>query len=86
MTPISENSINAFDEQSIKASYLSVEDLKIAVSLLYQSYHDDPVFMEIFDAKKNDYEQRLRASIREELNAFWQAKQPMVGLFLNAFF
>jgi GNAT superfamily N-acetyltransferase len=67
----------------IKASYLAAEDLKIAASLLYQSYHDDPVFLDIFDAKKADYEQRLRASIREELNAFWQAQQPMVGLYLG---
>lgn len=67
----------------IKASYLAAEDLKIAASLLYQSYHDDPIFLDIFDSEKDDYEQRLRASIREELNAFWQAKQPMVGLYLG---
>jgi hypothetical protein len=67
----------------IKAAYLSAEDLKLAASLLYQAYHDDPVFLEIFSADKSDYEQRLRASIREELNAFWQAKQPMVGLYLG---
>ena len=67
----------------IKAAYLSAEDLKLAASLLYQAYHDDPVFLEIFSADKVDYEQRLRASIREELNAFWQAKQPMIGLYLG---
>jgi len=67
----------------IRASYLSAEDLKLAASLLYQSYHDDPVFLEIFQSSKGDYEQRLRASIREELSAFWQAQQPMVGLYLG---
>ena len=67
----------------IKAAYLSAEDLKLAASLLYQAYHDDPVFLEIFAADKIDYEQRLRAAIREELNAFWQAKQPMIGLYLG---
>ena len=67
----------------IKAAYLSAEDLKLAASLLYQAYHDDPVFLEIFSSDKSDYEQRLRASIREELNAFWQAKQPMIGLYLG---
>lgn len=67
----------------IKAAYLSAEDLKLAASLLYQAYHDDPVFLEIFSAEKSDYEQRLRASIREELGAFWQAKQPMIGLYLG---
>lgn len=67
----------------IRAAYLVAEDLKLAASLLYQAYHDDPVFLEIFDGKKDDYEQRLRASIREELSAFWQAKQPIIGLYLG---
>lgn len=67
----------------IRAAYLNAEDLKLAVSLLYQAYHDDPVFLQIFDGDKSDYEQRLRSSIREELNAFWQARQPMVGLYLG---
>lgn len=74
---------NIATNEDITARYLSVEDLKIAASLLYQSYHDDPVFMDIFASEKEDYEQRLRAAIREELNAFWQTKQPMIGLFLN---
>jgi len=70
-------------KSDIKAVYLTAEDLKLAASLLYQSYHDDPVFLEIFNSEKEDYEQRLRASIREELTAFWQAQQPMVGLYLG---
>ncbi|WP_019025948.1 GNAT family N-acetyltransferase [Colwellia piezophila] len=67
----------------IRANYLSAHELKLAASLLYQAYHDDPVFLEIFNSDKEDYEQRLRGAIREELNAFWQAKQPMVGLYLG---
>jgi len=70
-------------QEDIKAAYLTADDLKLAVSLLYQAYHDDPVFLEIFNSNKSDYEQRLRAAIREELNAFWQAQQPMVGLYLG---
>lgn len=66
---------------SVKAVYLTAEDLKIAASILYQAYHDDPLFMNIFQSNKYGYETRLRAAIREELNAFWTAKQPMVGLF-----
>ena len=54
----------------IRAAYLSGEDLKLAASLLYQAYHDDPVFVEIFSSDKNDYEQRLRTAIREELSAY----------------
>ncbi len=70
-------------ELGIRATYLSAEELKLAASLLFQAYHDDPVFLDIFNSKKEGYEQRLRASIREELSAFWQAKQPMVGLYLG---
>ena len=67
----------------IRATQLSAEELKLAASLLFQSYHDDPVFLEIFNSEKEGYEQRIRASIREELSAFWKAKQPMVGVFLG---
>ena len=41
----------------VKATYLAAEDLKLAASLLYQAYHDDPVFLEIFNGEKDDYEQ-----------------------------
>ena len=33
------------DESDINAAYLSADDLKLAASLLYQSYHDDPIFL-----------------------------------------
>ncbi|RUO70533.1 GNAT family N-acetyltransferase [Pseudidiomarina salinarum] len=61
--------------------YLVAEELKLAASLLYQAYHDDPLLMDLFQADKADYEKRLRAAIREELNAFWEAEQPMIGIF-----
>ena len=65
----------------VRAKYLDTEDLKLAASLLYQAYQDDPVFLEIFKGDKPDFEQRLRALIREELSVFWQSKQPMIGLY-----
>lgn len=73
--------LNTANVDQLKAMLLSAEELKLAASLLYQSYHDDPLFMEIFRADKPDYEQRLRAAIREELSTFWQANQPIIGLF-----
>ena len=75
--------VSSIEDVEVKATYLNAHELKLAASLLYQAYHDDPVFLEIFNGNKADYEQRLRAAIREELNAFWQAKQPMVGLYLG---
>lgn len=68
---------------NIKAVYLAAEDLKIAASILYLAYYDDPLFVDIFQSEKEGYESRLRSAIREELNAFWLAKQPMIGLFNN---
>lgn len=61
--------------------YLASEDIRLAASLLYQAYQEDPVFQSIFQADKEDYDQRLRAAIREELMSFWQHEQPMVGVF-----
>jgi GNAT superfamily N-acetyltransferase len=69
------------DTANIKAVYLVAEDLKIAASILYLAYHDDPLFIDIFQYEKEGYKSRLRSAIREELNAFWLSKQPMVGLF-----
>ena len=69
------------DVANIKAVYLVSEDLKIAASILYLAYYDDPLFVDIFQYEKEGYESRLRSAIREELNAFWLAKQPMIGLF-----
>jgi GNAT superfamily N-acetyltransferase len=69
------------DIGNIKAVYLTAEDLKIAASILYLAYYDDPLFVDIFQYEKEGYESRLRSAIREELNTFWLAKQPMIGLF-----
>jgi ribosomal protein S18 acetylase RimI-like enzyme len=71
------------DLDNIKAVYLASEDLKIAASILYVAYRDDPLFVDIFQYEKEGYESRLRSAIREELNAFWLTKQPMIGLFDN---
>ena len=73
--------LNSLTLDTLKAVLLTADELKLAASLLYQSYHDDPLFMEIFQADSADYEKRLRAAIREELATFWQAQQPMIGLF-----
>ncbi|MDX3774500.1 GNAT family N-acetyltransferase [Chromatiaceae bacterium AAb-1] len=72
---------NHIEPEQLKACLLSGDELKQAASVLYLAYHDDPLFMEIFRADKADYEQRLRAAIREELSAFWQSQQPFIGLF-----
>ncbi|AWL12623.1 hypothetical protein HMF8227_02165 [Saliniradius amylolyticus] len=69
------------DVQTVKPVFLAADDLKSAASILYKAYHDDPLFMDIFRADDEGYGSRLRAAIREEISAFWEAKQPMIGLF-----
>ncbi|GGN13837.1 N-acetyltransferase GCN5 [Shewanella putrefaciens] len=65
-----------------RAVYLTAEDLRVAASILYNAYHDDPFFVEsLFSSDKAAYEQKLRAAIREELNSLWQQKQALIGLF-----
>ena len=66
---------------SVRAAYLSAEDLKVAASIIYNAYHDDPIFLEIFQSEREGYESRLRSAIREDLTAFWEADQPIIGLF-----
>ncbi|OZB05402.1 MAG: GNAT family N-acetyltransferase [Idiomarina sp. 34-48-12] len=73
--------INPAQLREGQLTYLVAEDLKMAASLLFQAYHDDALLMSIFQADKPDYEKRLRAAIREELMAFWEAQQPMLGVF-----
>lgn len=67
--------------ESLKAIYLSAEDINIASSLLYLAYHDDPFFMDCFASHEDGYEQRLRAAIREELLVFYEKSQPMIGIY-----
>ncbi|MDT7524779.1 GNAT family N-acetyltransferase [Pseudidiomarina sp. GXY010] len=75
------DNVNPAQLRDGQLTYLVAEDLKLAASLLYQAYFNDSLLMSLFQADKPDYEKRLRAAIREELNAFWEAKQPMVGVF-----
>jgi ribosomal protein S18 acetylase RimI-like enzyme len=69
------------DLQKLTAAYLSADDLKVAASILYNAYFDDPLFVDIFNAEKEGYEARLRSAIREEINAYWDAEQALIGLF-----
>ncbi|MCE9685118.1 GNAT family N-acetyltransferase [Shewanella sp. AS16] len=68
--------------ESCRAVYLTAEDLRIAASIIYNAYHDDPLFMDaLFKGDKVAYEQKLRAAIREELNELWKQEQALIGWF-----
>lgn len=71
------------DIDNLKAAYLSVDDLKVAASILYNAYFNDPLFVDIFENQKEGYEIRLRSAIREELNTYYDAAQSIIGLYDN---
>ncbi|TMP46113.1 N-acetyltransferase [Pseudoalteromonas citrea] len=74
--------MRVLQQDQLAVKYLSPEDTRVAASLLYQAYHDDPILRAMLMAKKEqDYEAKLRALIREELVSFGQGQQPIVGLF-----
>ncbi|MBW8186250.1 GNAT family N-acetyltransferase [Shewanella nanhaiensis] len=68
--------------QAHRAVYLTAEDLRVAASILYNAYHDDPFFIDsLYAGDMPMYEQKLRGAIREELNELWQQEQALIGLF-----
>ena len=50
----------ALSPDKVKAVFLSAEDLKVAASILYNAYFDDPLFVDIFESEKEGYQNRLR--------------------------
>lgn len=73
----------SLDLSKCRIEQLNAEQLRQASSILYSAYHDDPLFMQIFQADKPDFEARLRAAIREELATFWDKQQPVLGMFFE---
>ncbi len=68
--------------EECRAVYLTAEDLRVAASILYNAYHDDPFFMDaLYRDDTAQYEQKLRGAIREELNELWQQEQGLIGIF-----
>jgi GNAT superfamily N-acetyltransferase len=77
-----ESTVEYSQEQlDFEVKYLSASDLKVAASILYNAYFDDPLFCHIFKQEDEGYEVRLRSAIREELNTYWEAKQPLLGVY-----
>ncbi|WP_163937339.1 GNAT family N-acetyltransferase [Paraferrimonas sp. SM1919] len=71
------DSISAFT-----ASFLTPDDHRVAASILFNAYQDDPLFKQILaDENPEQYKQKLRAAIREELQSLWQQKQVLIGIF-----
>lgn len=54
-----------------------------AKSILFQAYRHEPTFHYLFDHRRPGYEQRVRATIRELINLYFDLNQDAVGLMLN---
>lgn len=68
--------------EKYRSVYLTAQDIKSAVSLIYNAYRDDPCFRAIlYKSDEQDYEKKLRGAIRDELLLLWQQEQTLVGLF-----
>ncbi|MCF2860321.1 GNAT family N-acetyltransferase [Pseudoalteromonas sp. SMS1] len=71
-------------DTEINVKFLAPEDIRVAASLLYQAYHEDPLLINIFnEPNEGKYRSKLRALIREELTSFSKAGQPIVGVFVG---
>lgn len=65
-----------------RAVYLTAEDLRSVASLIYNAYHDDPLFRQaLYKENHSQYEKKLRGTIREELTELWHQDQTFVGLY-----
>lgn len=72
---------NDNDHAHLEARHIIADDLKVASSLLYNAYFNDPLFRFMFKAQDEGYEMRLRSAIREEIHTFWDSEQPIIGLY-----
>ncbi|GLP96733.1 GNAT family N-acetyltransferase [Paraferrimonas sedimenticola] len=69
-------------DASYRAAYLTPEDFRVAASLLFSAYQDDPGYKQALgDEDQSVFEKRLRSAIREELSELWTEEQPLIGLF-----
>ncbi|WP_179287560.1 GNAT family N-acetyltransferase [Paraferrimonas haliotis] len=74
--------IQATTTSPLTAAYLTPEEFRVAASLLFGAYQDDPIFLQALASEDRlTYEKRLRLAIREELAELWVQKQPLIGLF-----
>ena len=51
-----------------------------AKSILYQAYRHEPTFQYLFDHRKPGYDKRVRATIRELLNLYFELNQDAIGV------
>ncbi|WP_239985831.1 GNAT family N-acetyltransferase [Marinobacter salexigens] len=62
---------------------LDVSALNEARSILYDAYRDEPTFQYLFNHRKPGYKQRVRATVRELVDLYFELNQESVGVMVN---
>lgn len=62
---------------------LDISALNEARSILYDAYRDEPTFQYLFNHRKPGYKQRVRATVRELVDLYFELNQESVGVMVN---
>src|SRR5690554_40028 len=62
---------------------LDVTALNEARSILYDAYRNEPTFQHLFNHRKPGYNQRVRATVRELVDLYFDLDQEAVGVMVN---
>ncbi len=54
-----------------------------AQSILYHAYREEPTFQYLFDHRRPGYDQRVRATIRELIDLYFQHDQEAIGVMVD---
>lgn len=73
------------NNNSPEAVVVRLDDSAIneAKSVLFQAYRHEPTFQYLFDHRRPGYEQRVRATIRELINLYFELNQEAVGIMVD---
>lgn len=62
---------------------LDISALGEARSILYDAYRNEPTFQYLFNHRKPGYNQRVRATLRELVDLYFDLDQEAVGVMVN---
>lgn len=54
-----------------------------ARSILYHAYRDEPTFQYLFDHRRAGYDQRVRATVRELVDLYFEMDQEAIGVMVG---
>ncbi|MBD3641039.1 MAG: GNAT family N-acetyltransferase, partial [Marinobacter sp.] len=54
-----------------------------AQSILYHAYRNEPTFQYLFDHRRPGYDQRVRATVRELIDLYFEYNQDAIGVMVD---